>query len=379
MAEIIVDGGIKGFVTISGALRTALAETTIRVMAGIYRESLVLDKNITIIGVGNREKIVIIGSGKSAISSTAKQVRIQNVTLKQEDSNNPCVDISAGKILIEGCDISGGNNCIAIHGKSASIIRNNRIHEAKYGLLNLKYKIGSGICFYENARGIIEENEIFKNKKHGIYVNSISDSVIRNWLHNNYLSKLGISQSMRNGKFEKNEISLISNVNLMVRNNRIYENEKDGILIAWGLGTGIFEKNEIFQNKMSGIYATSYTELTHSNIDSDIDFNADLIVRSNQIHENEKNGISISRINNLDGDFDETDFLRISSKVTFEENKIFKNKKNSLYVHSFVLLGADLMVRSNQIHKNNLNGVLINSGGTFEKNKIFKNKKMVFI
>ena len=172
MTEIIVDGGVKGVATINEALRTASAGTTIRVMPGVYRESLVLDKNVTIIGVGNREQIIIIGSRfvRGTISSIAKQVRIQNVTLQQERKRTPCVEISSGEILIEGCDISGGGNCIAIYGQSVPIIRNNRIHDAKYHWANSdEREVGHGICLYENAKGIIEENEIFKNKKTGVY------------------------------------------------------------------------------------------------------------------------------------------------------------------------------------------------------------------
>ena len=337
--RILIVDRINGYKTINEAFQIASFETTIRVMPGIYRESLVLDKNVTIIGVGKVEEIIIIGAGKSAISSTAKQALIQNVTLQQEDSDNPCVDISDGGILIEGCDISGGNNCVAIHGtQSDPIIRNNLIHEAK-PKKNDEYKTGNGIYFYENAKGTIEANEIFKNEKHGVYADSNTKLVVRkNRIYENKKSGIWIDGK---GMFEANEIfkndfgiSVGSVGDPIVCSNQIHENILAGIAIS---GKGTFEENVIFKNKL-GIFVFS---------------NVEPIVRNNQIYENKLNGI------------------QISGKGLFETNEIFKNEEHGIYVD----FNAEPVVRKNRIYENNLVGIAISGKGMFEENEIFKNEK----
>ena len=326
---------INGYTTITKALEAALPETTIQIMPGIYRESLVIDKNVTIIGVGKVDEIVIIGSGKSAILSTAKQARIQNVTLQQEGGDNPCVDISAGKILIERCDISGGNSCIAIHGSSDSMIRNNRIHHAEQ---NHERKSSHGIYFYENAKGTIKQNEIYKNER-GILIDKTCDSVVhKNQIYENKGTGIVVwgKSTIEKNEIFKNDLGIIvsSNSISMVRKNQIYENRWSGIEIK---GEGTFEENEIFKNEKNGIY---------------VDSKADSIVRNNRIHENKENG------------------LKILGNGTFEENEIFKNEGNGIYVS---LSGAPVM-RSNRVYENKESGIAIDGKGTFEANDISKNK-----
>ena len=206
--NIIVDGGIEGFRTINEALQAASDQTTIQIMHGRYYESIMINKNVIIIGVGNMEDILIIGKEKSAISSVAKQVSLQNLTLIQESEEHPCVDISSGEIEIEGCNINGGKNCITIYGCSEFILKNNRIHNAKYK----NFGSGNGI-YIVNSKGIIEQNEIFKNDSSGMMVTSGAAPVVRNNLiHKN--RNYGIHLNNSNGTFEQNSMCENTNGNI---------------------------------------------------------------------------------------------------------------------------------------------------------------------
>ncbi len=214
MARIDLIVGFFGFSTITEALsaasktlQTSSSEITIQVMAGTYRESLMIDNNVIITGVGKRKNVVIIGSEKSAISSTAKNACIKNLTLRQE-GEKPCVDILSGELLIEYCNIRGGKSCIAIHGEeSMPILRNNQIHDGKE----------NGISIFDRGKGTIEHNEIFRNK-YGISVAFGGDPI--------------------------------------VRNNKIYKNRNSGIFI-FEHGKGTIEQNESFQNAFHGISVKS--------------------------------------------------------------------------------------------------------------------------
>ena len=332
--NMIVGG--NGFATINEALKAASEQTLIRVMPGIYRESLVINKNVTIEGVGKVEEIVLIGPEKSAISSIAKHARIQNITLKQLGRENSCVEISNGKIHIEGCDISGGRNCVIIHGaKSAPTLKNNRIHDAKFK--DQTNEIGQGIYLYENAAGVIEENEIFENSTNGIGLNFGADPVVRN---NRILKNKwsGISVNKSNGIFEENEvfengsngISIYSEADPLVCNNQILKNTDHGIWI-YNMGCGTIEKNEIFENENDGVHI-----ILHSAP----------MVRNNRILKNKKNGITIEK-----------------SGGVIEENEIVEN------VNGIWITSGDSIVHRNLLLRNIGYGIFIfESDGIIEQN-----------
>ena len=332
-ANLIVDGGIDGYATINEALQAASSETTIQVLAGMYRESLVLDKDVTIIGVGEVEQIVIIGSEKSAVLSTAN-ARLQNLTLKQEGEENPCVEISSGGIIIEECDISGGKNCVVIYGaQSMPIFRKNRIHHAKHQ--KYKNKNGNGISLSKNSKGTFEQNEIFKNSASGMLIKSGADPVVsNNQIHDN--DKDGIEISDSKGTFEQNKIfysgkcgmRIISSSDSIIRNNRIYSHDESGIEILDS--KGILEQNDISDNRSFGI-------LTRR---------SDVIVRNNKVYRNGESGLGI-----------------YENDSTFEQNEIFENDVAGIAVY----LGAPI-VRENKSYDNVVSGIWIseNAKGTFE-------------
>ena len=53
---------------------------------GLYKESIVIDKSIEIIGDGDRDKIVIESFGTSVVLFEAKTGRLVNLTLRQAGS-----------------------------------------------------------------------------------------------------------------------------------------------------------------------------------------------------------------------------------------------------------------------------------------------------
>ena len=340
---LIVDGGKTGFRTINEALKIALAQTTIRIMPGIYRESLEINKDVTVIGIGKCEQIVIIGSQKSAISSTAKQARLQNLTLKQEGSgNNSCVDISSGEIHIEGCDISGKqDNCVAVHGvQSMPVLKNNRIHDAK----------NAGIFISNDGKGTFDKNEIFNND-FGIAVTSVGASIVsNNKIYNNKEFGILISDNGK-GTFEQNEtfnngdcgILVKTGGDPIIRNNQSHNNKRDGIVVFEG-GKGTFEQNKIFKNELYGIVVLS---------------GGDPLVRNNKSYNNERSGIYI---------FD-------NGKGTFEQNETFNNKFSGILVAS----GGDPIVRNNWIYDNENYEIYFysDSKGTFEQNVFSKKKEKI--
>ena len=204
---LIVDpADARYYPTLGAAIKVAEPETRILVRPGLYRENIVMDKSIEIVGDGDKKEIVIEASGQSAVVFKAGQGRIANLTLRQTGGGEWFgVDIAQGRLELEDCDISSQSlACVAIHGGAAPHLRRNLIHDGK----------SSGIVVFEGATGTLEHNEIFGNECAGV------------------------------------EIKEGGNPNLRV--NRIHVGRSSGVLVHKG-GAGRLESNEIFTNARAGV------------------------------------------------------------------------------------------------------------------------------
>ncbi|MEE8170127.1 MAG: TIR domain-containing protein, partial [Phycisphaerae bacterium] len=131
---LVVDALHRGdHPTLTAALAAAKPGDRILVRPGFYRESVVIDKPVEIIGDGELGEVVIEGSQNDAILFRATMGRIANLTLRQASGGKHyCVDIAQGRLDLEGCDISSQSlACVAIHGGADPRLRRNRIHDGK--------------------------------------------------------------------------------------------------------------------------------------------------------------------------------------------------------------------------------------------------------
>ena len=209
---VIVDQNNRGdYATITEALETVKAGTRILVRPGLYKESIVVDKRVEIIGDGERSKIVIAAHRRNAIFFTAENGRVVNLTLRQLGGGCwYCVNIAQGELELEDCDISSKTgSCIAIHGRADPTLRRNRIHDGKC----------MGVYVYDNGQGTLEDNEIFTNEGYGVDMTNCGNSILRR--------------------------------------NRIYDGKAGGVAISGG-GQVTLEDNEIFANKGYGVVITCY-------------------------------------------------------------------------------------------------------------------------
>ncbi|WYD81094.1 MAG: TIR domain-containing protein [Candidatus Electrothrix gigas] len=180
-STVIVDQNSRGdYATITEALESVKAGTCILVRPGLYKESIVIDKPVEIIGDGDRDDIVIESFGKSAVLFEAKTGKLVNLTLRQAGSKGwhggYGVDIAQGKLIMENCDISSqSKSCVVIHSFADLSLRRCRIHDGKE----------NGIYFYENGQGTLEDNDIFANTLAGIDIASGHPTLRRNRITKN--------------------------------------------------------------------------------------------------------------------------------------------------------------------------------------------------
>jgi parallel beta-helix repeat protein len=250
---IIVDQMHRGdFTTITDAVIAARPGTQIRIRPGLYREGIVLDKPLELVGEGNRDDVVIAAKDTNVIRFITTAGRVTNLTLRQTDGGYFAVDCTQGRLVLEDCDITtqgndgdGFHDGIGIHDGADPRIRRNRIHDGADG----------GINVYNQGQGLIENNEIFGNATPGIGISTRSSPIVR---HNRIHDGKDVGIYVLNegqGLIEDNEIfenatagiAVAKGANPTVRRNTITRNRHRGIWIT-EMGGGIYEDNDLRGN-----------------------------------------------------------------------------------------------------------------------------------
>lgn len=154
---LIVSGhGGGAYTTIGAALREAPAGARIEVRPGLYAESLVIDKEVEIVGVGPADEIIVEARGASCLVMRAEQALVRGLTLRLRAGPEAwecyAVDIPQGRLGLEECAITSESlACVAIHGATAApTLRRCRVHHGQ----------ASGVLVYEQGRGTLEDCDI---------------------------------------------------------------------------------------------------------------------------------------------------------------------------------------------------------------------------
>jgi F-box protein 11 len=212
----IVDSLHRGdFPTIAEAITAASAGDRIEVRPGTYDEGLVIDKPLELVGVGDRDSIVVQATGKPVIVFRTSAGRVQNLTLRQRGGGEWFgVDIGQGHLELDNCDIQSASRAgVAIHDGADPHLHHNRIHDGRQ----------VGVYVYDNGLGTLEDNDIAANAYSGVFI------------------KTGGNPTLRR--------------------NRIHDGKQNGVLV-WEDGAGILEDNDIFGNAYSGIEIKSRSNPT---------------------------------------------------------------------------------------------------------------------
>ncbi|MCL1907946.1 MAG: protein kinase [Holophagaceae bacterium] len=109
---VVGRGGQATCLSLRVALRQAASGAQIRVQPGIYKESIVLDKDVTIIGDGDPSKVVIESNGPPAVRVQSGHPILKDLTLKAtEEQIDSLVDAVDGQITLKSCLLVTLGNC----------------------------------------------------------------------------------------------------------------------------------------------------------------------------------------------------------------------------------------------------------------------------
>ncbi len=279
------------FTEISAAIAAAQPGDRILVRPGLYREGLVVDKPLEILGDGPVAKIEVQALGASVLSFKAGIGRVANLTLRQAGGDGKWfgVDITQGRLELEGCDIASESlACVGIRNGADPRLRRNRIHDGKQ----------PGVLIYDSGLGTLDDNEISANRMSGVEIRAGGNPTLRrNQIHDNKLSGVLVQD---NGleTLEDNEITanafgmmIVTGGNPTLRRNQIHDNKHGGIGVQDN-GLGTLEDNDITANGPAGVTIISASNPT---------------LRGNRINRNErgvwifKDGRGVIEDNDLTG------------------------------------------------------------------------------
>jgi parallel beta-helix repeat protein len=179
--------GTGQFTSIREAIKHATPGARIEVRPGLYREALVIDKPLQLIGTGPADQVIVESDDNTCLKMHTLHATVQGLVLRGGSqvgkTRHHVVDIPKGRLVLEDCRIlSGALSCVAVHGASAHpVLRRCTIRHGKESGVLL---FGSSQCLLEdcdingNAVGIsirhyacptIRRCRIYDSVSHGIH------------------------------------------------------------------------------------------------------------------------------------------------------------------------------------------------------------------
>ncbi len=257
---VVAKEGGGNYRTIGEAITRAGPGTRILVRPGVYREHLVIDRSVEIIGDGPREDIFIESTTSVCLVMQTEYALVRGLTLRGraglEQREYVTVDIPTGRLVLEECDLSSDTlACIAIHGSNANpVIWRCQIHDSR----------GGGVLVYDHGQGVVEDCDIFGNAGAGVEIRQIGNPIIRRCkIHHGerdgvYVTEKGagliescdIFGNVRAG------VSIHRQGNPFIRLCRIHDQVNGYGVYVYDKGEGTLEGCNIFGNSKAGVGIT---------------------------------------------------------------------------------------------------------------------------
>ena len=367
---VVGKGGQTTCLSLRVALRQAASGAQIRVKPGVYKESIVLDKDVTIAGEGDPSQVVIETTGPPAVRVKSGRTILKGLTLRStEEQIDSLVDVIEGHITLKECVLSAHGNCAANvefgaeitlhdcvttgHGRElVSVLGKANLHGG-----HLSGATKAAISIQKNGHGVLQNVHMGPGDGVGILLEDQARANIEG------VAIIG---------FDEGSIELDSSSALYAKDSQ-FLNSKYAGLIQKGRSKSKIEDCLFNEHESSGIHLTRETEAElkgckfHDNagygisaIDGGkITLDSCEIARSQLagalIHHRGKANINQSKI--LDGS---TEGLHCfySAEASLEECEIKENAKQGIRVDS----NGYVAMRNCTVHYNRGEGMLMESG-----------------
>lgn len=262
-AVVVSAAGDGDFQSVGEALRHAPPGARVLVRPGLYAESIVIDREVELVGDGPREEVVIMGVDASCLRMRADRARVAGLTLRGAGRGGAAffaVDITRGRLALEDCDVTSETlSCVAVHGPAAEpSLRGCRIHDGA----------DSGVYFFEGAAGLVEDCEVYGHANVGVAVTGGARPTLRrSKIHDGadagvvvWQEGTALVESCDIYRQRRAGVGVSEGGRITLSACRIFEGENSGVFVHQG-GEARLDACELFGHRAAGAAVTTRGKL----------------------------------------------------------------------------------------------------------------------
>jgi len=242
--------------TLREAVNQAIENTCLVLRPGVYKEGVVVKRNLQIRGDGDPAAIILEATSSSVILLDGACLFVSGVTLKgvagKDKKAAVAVGVQSGHLAMEYCNLTSDTATIMeVKGmKSEVTITHCHFHDGKAG----------GIVFQDSAAGYLEDCHFYQNKlSHVVIGKGCAPTLLSCKISNGLMAGLYVNDGgaglIENCDIWGNAVAGIQcqrKGNPRVRLCRISLNERYGVLVA-ERGEGSFDQCQFFDNARTGV------------------------------------------------------------------------------------------------------------------------------
>ena len=143
--------------TIGAAVRAADAGAVVSIQPGTYTESILLDRDITLVAEKGLGTVRLIGGREPALTVLGGAGGVQALVI-ESPNGVPAVAVAAGTVLVQGCEITGGR--VQVTGTAAPTFRGCALHHTG----------DVGLLLGGDSTAVVEDTEIADVDATGVLV-----------------------------------------------------------------------------------------------------------------------------------------------------------------------------------------------------------------
>ena len=344
-------------VDISSAIENANPGDVIEIENGTYHENIVLDKQLTLRGVGNS---IIEGDGvESTILVMADGCAIENLVVRGSGNPHAGIEICSNNNNIVGNIITqNAGYGVCVSDASNNTISSNTIKENGFSGVQLEEagqntisgntvtsNSKSGISLFQSENNLVTDNDADNNNEAGIRLENSNQNSIEDNSANDNMRGFSLSGSKQNAissnSAEDNNLQgmyFVNSGNNAVTGNKAYRNDV-GISVQKSSGVSLSD-NVANDNDLDGIRLFEF-------IDGSVSVNT--------ANSNARDGIRLesSRGNQIDGNTAKNNDEQGISLWQSEDNDVFENTANDNKKCGIQLSGSNANTVTQNTAKNN--------------------------
>ena len=343
------DDGGADFIGIQEVINNASAGDTILVYSGVYYENVVVNKSVTLMGIG--QPVVDAGGAGDAITLNADGITLVGFTATGSSWFDAGIKVISNNNTITGNNASNNN----WHGISLSHSSNNTITGN-----NACNNNPGGISLSYSSNNTITGNNACNNSNGGIsLLDSSNNSITGNNVSNNNWGGISLSSSSNNtitGNTFVNDGLLVGEP----YQNTVEDNTVDGkplVYLEDASDYKVTDAGQVILVNCSNITVESL-DISNTSVGIELWETEDCILSNNKVSNNSRNGIS----------------LYDSSNNTITGNTVCNNKYGGIYLH---YSSSDNTITGNNV-SSNWNGIGLrfsSNNNTITENNVSNNNR----